>query len=107
MFKKISPQNLSVFLMFLVVLFFMKCSNTRSTYVLKPSVLNTNSTAGEPSDISNLKYDLSCVPGPQDTASYYTKGLAPGGICQAQEFVVQQAEGYTITNGIGGSLMDN
>tara|TARA_R110000803_G_scaffold59125_2_gene117534 strand:- start:113 stop:265 length:153 start_codon:yes stop_codon:yes gene_type:complete len=49
---------------------------------------------------------LDCVPGPNETASPYTKDLTPGGLCGAQEFVVAQADGYEIVDGIGGSLLD-
>ena len=57
-----------------------------------------------PKSIFDLPYKLNCVPGPDSTASTYTKGLTPGGICGADQWVVSQAD-YTITGGIGGSLL--
>lgn len=103
---QINPGLLSIALALLVILMFMNCGATRSTYVLAPREMMVTAPAQSASSIFDLKYDLSCVPGPTDTASYYTKDLTPGGICGAQEWVAQQAEGYTITDGIGGSLMD-
>jgi len=44
------------------------------------------------------------VPGPQETASPYSKSLTPGGYCGIQEFVNSQAT-YEITGGIGESLL--
>lgn len=56
-------------------------------------------------DINKLKYGMECVPGPQATASPYTKNLTPGGVCGIQECVRSQAEDYEIVDGIGGSLL--
>jgi hypothetical protein len=68
------------------------------------SDLMVKSNAGEPSEMQNLSYKLECVPGPQETASPYTKSLTPGGYCGIQEFVKSQAD-YVITGGIGESLL--
>jgi hypothetical protein len=100
------PPMLTLVIGFFVLMFFMKCMSKRSTYMLSPSPVMIDTSAPEASQFFNLTYDLDCVPGPQKNASYYTKDLTPGGMCGAQEFVVNQAEGYTITDGIGGSLMD-
>lgn len=40
----------------------------------------------------DLPVGLDCVAGPSQTASPYSLGLTPGGICGAQEFVVNQSE---------------
>ncbi len=58
----------------------------------------------ENSSIFDLKHDLSCVPGPQEGAASYTKSLTPGGLCGDQKWVADQAT-YTITDGIGSSLL--
>lgn len=100
------PPMLTLVIGFFVLMFFMKCMSKRSTYMLSPSPVMIDTGAPEASQFFNLPYGLDCVPGPQEKASYYTKDLTPGGVCGAQEFVVNQAEGYTITDGIGGSLMD-
>jgi len=100
------PGLFSLILALLVILMFMNCGGTKSTYVLTPRMVNINKSKGADKSIFDLKYDLSCVPGPTKSGSYYTKDLTPGGICGAQEWVAEQAEGYTITDGIGGSLMD-
>lgn len=104
MAKNIPPGLLTIALTLLVLLMFMNCGASRSTYVLKPRMVKTDAPEN-PGSIFDLKYDLSCVPGPQSTASYYTKDLTPGGICGASEWVAQQAD-YKIVDGIGGSLLD-
>jgi hypothetical protein len=106
MAKNLSPGLLTVALTLLVVFLFMNCGAKRSTYVLEPRPVMIKAPQQSAQSIFDLKYDLSCVPGPTKAGSYYTKDLTPGGICGAQEWVAQQAEGYTITDGIGGSLMD-
>ncbi len=80
----------------------------KSMYTLGPSLslgdLSVSSKAGDPSEMQKLPYKLECVPGPQETASSYTKSLTPGGYCGIQEFVKSQAD-YEITGGIGESLL--
>jgi hypothetical protein len=80
----------------------------KSGYTLGPGLslgsLSVSSKAGEPSEMQNLPYKLECVPGPQETASPYSKSLTPGGYCGIQEFVNTQAD-YEITGGIGESLL--
>ena len=104
MAKTVPPGLLSIALGLLVLLMFMNCGAKRSTYVLSPQLIKTSSPATSNS-IFDLKYDLSCVPGPQSTGSYYTKDHTPGGLCGAAEWVAQQAD-YKILDGIGGSLLD-
>ena len=80
----------------------------RSGYTLNPVIdssdLIITSKGGEASEMQNLPYKLECVPGPQETASPYTKSLSPGGYCGIQDFVKAQAN-YVITGGIGESLL--
>ena len=102
----IPPGLSSLILALFVILMLMNCGGTKSTYVLTPRMVNIKQSKGADQSIFDLKYDLSCVPGPTKSASYYTKDLTPGGMCGAQEWVAEQASGYTITDGIGGSLMD-
>jgi len=102
--KNISPSLITLALALLVVFMFMKCGAKRSTYVLHPRGLTTQ-TATVPGSIFDLKTDISCVPGPTESASYYTMGLTPAGVCGAQEWVAKQADGYTIVSGIGDSLL--
>jgi hypothetical protein len=81
-----------------------------SSYTLSPSIgssdlmLTGSHTTDDPIDMTALPYQLKCVPGPQDTASPYTKSLTPGGYCGIQEFVRAQGD-YQITGGIGESLL--
>jgi hypothetical protein len=75
-----------------------------SKYTLFPQDLSIKGKGDATSSIFGLKYDTSCVPGPQDTAASYTKSLTPGGFCGDQQWVAQQAD-YEITDGIGSSLL--
>jgi hypothetical protein len=100
---------LTAFLIILVSSILLKCiTSSRSKYTLHPSPLDiSGATASQKAgSIFSLPYRLDCVPGPNETASPYTKDLTPGGLCGAQEFVVAQADGYEIVDGIGGSLLD-
>lgn len=106
MAKNVSPGLLNFALALLVIFMFMNCGSKRSTYVLEPRALSTTEPMSNVKSIFDLKHDVSCVPGPTSDASYYTKDLTPGGICGDQQWVANQAEGYTITDGIGGSLLD-
>lgn len=104
---KKSPCMLSIalFVGLIVVLFFLRRG---SGYTLSPLIdsadLVTKGVTGVASDMMKLPYQLQCVPGPQETASPYTKSLTPGGYCGIQEFVQNQAN-YTISGGIGESLL--
>ena len=92
----------------LIVLMILSSLFGKSGYTLGPGLslgsLSVSSKAGEPSEMQNLPYKLECVPGPQETASPYTKSLTPGGYCGVQDFVNSQAN-YIITGGIGESLL--
>ena len=92
----------------LIVLMVLGSIFGRSGYTLGPGLslgsLSVMSKAGEASEMQNLPYKLECVPGPQETASAYTRSLTPGGYCGIQEFVNSQAD-YEITGGIGESLL--
>jgi len=106
MAKNVSPGLLNLALALLVIFMFMNCGTKRSTYVLEPRILSTTEPTGNVKSIFDLKYDMTCVPGPNKESAYYTKDLTPGGICGDQQWVASQADGYTITDGIGGSLLD-
>jgi len=71
---------------------------------LMPQDIMIKGQGNEQSSIFDLKHDISCVPGPQETAASYSKSLTPGGYCGDQQWVAQQAN-YTITDGIGSSLL--
>lgn len=95
------PSCLSVVLFVLIVLCVM-FYRTSSNYVLSPTPVVVKGSEGS---FFDLKYDISCVPGPEKTAAYYTRDLTPGGYCGAQAFVRNQAD-YEIIDGIGGSLLN-
>ena len=106
--KKYTQLIYAVVIGLIVVILVSRMFGGSSMYTLGPAMYSSDlmvkSNAGEPSEMQNLSYKLECVPGPQETASPYTKSLTPGGYCGIQEFVKSQAD-YVITGGIGESLL--
>ena len=95
------PAHLAIAILVILVTLRYITRNNKSAY------RNLETTPSEMAcDLFKLPNKLECVPGPQATASPYTKDLTPGGICGAQECVRAHAEDYTIVGGIGGSLLD-
>ena len=99
--KKNEKIIYAVLAVILVVLIIM--SMAKSGYALSPQGVTIDKDTSAES-IYDLPYDVKCVPGPQDTASAYTKSLTPGGFCGDQQWVAAQMD-YTITDGIGSSLL--
>ena len=99
---KLSPLVSSVLVLVVVFLLFRQLGS-KSSYRLSPSGVTVSAKSS--GSLFELPSELDCVPGPTQKGSYYTKDLTPGGVCGAQKFVDDQAS-YTITGGIGGSLMD-
>jgi hypothetical protein len=97
------PPSVTTAILFLSVIIIFRCLCSKSTYTLSPFpiMVDTESTGS----LFDLPNKMECVPGPSKEASYYTTGLTPGGVCGAQKLVDAQAS-YTITSGVGESLMD-
>jgi hypothetical protein len=95
----------ALLILVIIVLLFKRVSG----YTLSPSIesspLKLTTKIGDDESMTSLPYKLECVPGPQESASPYTKSLTPGGYCGIQEFVKAHAD-YKITGGIGESLLD-
>ena len=70
-----------------------------SNYQPRPITVNAISQKS----IFDLDYKEECVPG-SPKGSPYTKSLTPGGLCGVQDLVNAHA-GYSISDGIGGSLI--
>jgi len=83
------------------VIFVLGIFKTTSKYQPRPIVVKT---VNEKS-IFDLEDRIECVPGHTSEGSAYTKSLTPGGLCGAQKLVSEQAGGYEIEDGIGGSLI--
>ena len=88
-----------------LIIYFLCSRKSSMVGRLHPSSLDIKAAPSTDNGIFGLPYNLGCVPGPQASAGYYTKGLSPGGICGAQEYVAAQAGDYQILGGIGGSLL--
>ena len=70
-----------------------------SNYQPRPITVNAISEKS----IFDLEHKEECVPG-SPKGSPYTKSLTPGGLCGVQDLVNAHA-GYSISDGIGGSLI--
>jgi hypothetical protein len=91
---------ISIFTLITVIFLLGYFKNT-SKYQPKPIVIKTINDKS----IFNLEDRIECVPGHTSECSPYTKSLTPGGLCGAQKLVSEQAGGYEIEDGIGGSLI--
>ena len=67
----------------------------------KPIVTDQDATLP---DIFSRKGNITCVPGPGPDAAYYTNEGGQG-LCGDQEYVHKLGQGYSITEGVGGSLL--
>jgi hypothetical protein len=80
---------------------------TTSTFEAAPIVTVPGANASsDPASIFDIKPSLSCVPGPSESADYYTSGLTPGGLCGGASYVRDQQRDYAIAGGVGGSLLE-
>ena len=84
----------------IVVIFLLGSMKNTSRYQPRPITI----AAVSEESIFNLEHKLECTPGHTSQGSTYTKSLTPGGVCGAEKLVADQA-GYSIDEGIGGSLI--
>ena len=90
----------AIAVVFLLLCVLMMMRPRRSMYQPRPINLETSEENGVDS-IFDLEHRIECVPGSPESA-YYTKSMAPGGICGDQKFVRDSADAK-ILGGIGGS----
>jgi len=74
-------------------------TSIRSNYEPRPITIQVKNEKS----IFDLEHKLECAPGHTKEGSPYTLSLTPGGICNVQQLVDEQAS-YGIEEGIGGSL---
>jgi len=84
----------------IVVIFVLGMLKNTSKYQPRPIIIK----AVNEKSIFDLEHRLECAPGHTSEGSTYTKSLTPGGLCGSQKLVAEQA-GYSIEEGIGGSLI--
>lgn len=106
---KISKMTMNAVIigLLIVVVVMLSRQGRRSSY--EPAMLETKPTAAAtagPQSIFEIRPNLECTPGPAESASYYTNGLTPGGLCGDGDFVRNQLREFNIENGIGGSLLE-
>jgi hypothetical protein len=104
-FGKIVTQ--AVIIGLLVAILFMLVQGRGSTYEAAPleTVAGPQASAA-PMSLTEIPSSLECTPGPAENASYYTRGMTPGGLCGDGDMVRSQIRDFSIENGIGGSLLE-
>lgn len=91
----------------LVAILVLVIQGGKSGYEPAPLKVNAGPAARQTNgDIFSLKDRVECVPGPSETADYYTQGLTPGGLCGGAALVRDQMRDYQIADGVGGSLLE-
>lgn len=91
----------------LVAILVMLVQGRGATYIPAPLVTNQGPMASVgPKSLTEIPSSLECTPGPAENASYYTRGLTPGGLCGDGAMVRDQIRDFSIESGIGGSLLE-
>jgi hypothetical protein len=99
-FNKTNRNALTTIVVLFSIIALLGIMKKVSAYQPKPITINVVNDKS----IFDLEADLDCVPGSGKKDSPYTKGLTPGGLCDAQKLVGEHA-GYEIVDGIGGTLI--
>lgn len=87
------------FVLFILLLRSLRIVNGYTT-------LTTSLGDASPSEFFGVQQSTRCIPGPSADADYYT-GESLGGFCGGQEMVHKLGHEYSITSGIGGSLLSD
>jgi len=91
----------------LVAILVLLVQGRKSAYTAAPLVISPGpEAAAAPKFLNEIPTSLECTPGPSEKASYYSRGLTPGGLCGDGESVRAQIRDFSIENGIGGSLLE-
>jgi len=104
-FGKMATQAVIIGLLVAILVLLVK--GRGATYVAAPLVTRPGPDASAgPKSLTDIPTSLECTPGPAENASYYTRGLTPGGLCGDGDMVRNQIRDFSIENGIGGSLLE-
>jgi len=91
----------------ILVLLVQGRGRSTATYMAAPLVTSAGPQASSgPTSLTEIPTSLECTPGTAENASYYTRGLTPGGLCGDGEMVRSQIRDFSTENGIGGSLLE-
>ncbi len=103
--SKIGTNALIIGFLIVIIVMLARQGRAASSEFAAAPLMTETSTKG-PQSIFEIRPDLECTPGPSESASYYTNGLTPGGLCGDGDFVRGQLRDYSIADGIGGSLLE-
>ena len=87
-------------LVLIALIFLLGLTKNVSKYQPRPLTITTLNEKS----VFDLENRLECTPGHTSEGTTYTKSLTPGGLCGSEKLVAEQA-GYSIDEGIGGSLI--
>jgi hypothetical protein len=99
--NRVSRNSLATIGILLLIISALAAFKTSTTSGYTPITTKTISDGS----VFDLPVELECTAGSGKKGGPYAKGLTPGGVCGAQKLVTDQAGGYEITDGIGGSLI--
>lgn len=102
MFKFNKANRNAIFSILFLIALIMILGMTRNTSRYQPRPITIDVVNDQ--SLFDLKPGMECTPGSGKEDDAYTVGLTPGGLCGAQKLVGEHA-GYSITGGIGGSLI--
>jgi hypothetical protein len=106
-FGKVIVHALIIGLLVAILVILMNKMSKMSNYEGAPiTTVMGPSASSEAKELFDIKPSLNCTPGPSGMADYYTSGLTPGGICGGSQSVKDQLRDFTISDGIGGSLLE-
>jgi hypothetical protein len=104
---KVLTQAVIIGLLVAILVLLVQGRSSTVTYVAAPLETKAGSQASSgPTSLTEIPSALECTPGPAENASYYTRGLTPGGLCGDGDMVRSQIRDFSIENGIGGSLLE-
>jgi len=91
----------------LIAIIVLLSRQSRSYMTAAPIVTTPGPNASKDTkSLLDRKPSLDCTPGPGESASYYSMGLTPGGLCGDGDYVHDQIRDFAIADGIGGSLLE-
>ena len=106
-FKLGKMMTQAVIIGLLVAILVMLVQGRGATYTPAPLVTIPGPAASSgPTSLVEIPSSLECTPGPAENASFYSRGLTPGGLCGDGEMIRDQIRDFSIEGGIGGSLLE-
>jgi hypothetical protein len=98
------PKSLKWILAILVIVWLLGRMSRFEGYAPITIALGPRASAG-PASLFDLPVKAECAASSAGQGDYYGSSAGPGGVCGGAAWVKAQHEDWTITSGIGGSLL--